>query len=57
MIGIFFGAGSVVEHPRDWNLYYPTKQIFVLSLSSRSVKKLNLFEGISEHGIFHGITN
>jgi len=37
------------------SLYYPAKQIFMLGFSGRSVEKMNLFEGISEHGIFHGI--
>ena len=56
MIGIHFGAGSGAEHSLDWNLYYPTKQVSVLEFSSRSVEKMKLFEEISEHGIFHGIT-
>ena len=33
----------------------PAKQIFMLGFSGRSVAKMNLFEEISEHGIFHGI--
>jgi hypothetical protein len=56
MIGIYFGAVSGAEHPLDWNLYRPTKQVSVLEFSSRSVEKMKLFEEISEHGIFHGIT-
>ena len=56
MIGRYFGAGSGAEHLWDWNLYYPTKQGSVLGFSSRSVEKMKLFEEISEHGIFHGIT-
>ena len=28
----------------------------MLEFSSRSVEKMNFFEEISEHGIFHGIT-
>jgi hypothetical protein len=55
MIGIYFGAGSGAEHPLDWNLYYPTKEVSVLGFSSRSVEKKKLFEEISEHGTFHGI--
>ena len=51
-----FGAGGGAEHPSDWNLYRPTKQVSVLEFSSRSVEKMKLFEEISEHGIFHGIT-
>jgi len=56
MIGIHFGAGSGAEHSLDWNLYCPTKQGSVLGFSSRSVEKMKLFEEISEHGIFHGIS-
>ena len=56
MIGIHFGAGSGAEHPSDWNLYRSTKQVSVLEFSGRSVEKMNFFEEISEHGIFHGIT-
>ena len=56
MIGIYYGAGIGAEHPWDWNLYCPVKQIIVLGLSSQSVEKMKLFEEISEHGIFHGIT-
>ena len=56
MIGIHFGAGSGAEHPSDWNLCRPTKQVSVLEFSGRSVEKMKLFEEISEHGIFHGIS-
>ena len=56
MIGIHFGAGIGAEHPSDWNLYRPTKMVSVLEFSSRSVEKMKLFEEISEHGIFHGIS-
>ena len=56
MISIYFGAVSGAEHPLDWNFYRPTKQVSVLEFSSRSVEKMKLFEEISEHGIFHGIT-
>jgi hypothetical protein len=38
MIGIYFGAVSGAEHPSDWNLYCPTKQVSVLGFSSRSVE-------------------
>lgn len=34
----------------------PANQIFMLGFSGRSVNKMKLFEEISEHGIFHGIT-
>jgi hypothetical protein len=51
-----FCAGSGAEHPSDWNLSYPTKQVSVLEFSGRSVEKMKLFEEISKHGIFHGIS-
>jgi len=44
MIGIYFGVGIGAEHSLDWNLHYPTKQIFVLGFSSRSVEKMKLFK-------------
>lgn len=47
--------GSGAEHPSDGIRYRPTKQVPVLEFSGRSVEKMKLFEGISEHGIFHGI--
>jgi len=44
MIGIYFGAGSGAEHPWDWNLFCPVKQIIVLGLSSQSVEKRNFLK-------------
>jgi hypothetical protein len=34
----------------------PSQIDFMLGFSGRSAEKMNLFEEISEHGIFHGIT-
>jgi hypothetical protein len=44
MIGIYFGAGSGAEHPLDWNLDYPTKEVSMLGFSCRSIEKMKLLK-------------